>query len=121
MRMIYVSHPYGGLKENEESADAITGKLAKIFPDMVFVSPIHAVRSDYKMTPYKQGLLQTIEILKRSDAIFMSPGWRKSTGCITEEKYARHRKIAILHNGAEVMDWYWHRIKNFQEKIIRRF
>lgn len=106
MKMVYVSHPYGGLKENEKSADYITKILANTFPEIAFISPIHAIRCDYKTTPYTKGLQQTIEILKRSDAIFMSPGWKTSKGCKAERKVAKRMEIPIIYEMKDIAIWY---------------
>lgn len=39
--IIYISHPYGGKKENEDRVAQILLKLQREYPDYLFISPIH--------------------------------------------------------------------------------
>lgn len=105
MKVIYVSHPYGGKKENENSADRITKILADTFPNVTFISPIHAIRREYSKTPYIEGLKYTLEILNRSDGIFMSPEWKGSNGCQIERSLAKHKGMPIFYTFLQLALW----------------
>lgn len=88
MQMIYVSHPYGGDATNAKKVDVIVRALQAQSEtedsQIVFVSPIHAIRCDYHGTDYIKGLSYCIRLLKSCDAILMTGNWRESTGCVSE-------------------------------------
>ena len=41
-KVVYVSHPYGGKAENHEMVGELIRRLQKLYPNYLFVSPIHA-------------------------------------------------------------------------------
>ena len=87
MLMVYVSHPWSGKIGNEINADEKTTKLQLDYDDVVFVSPIHAIRLAY-----------AIELMRRCDIVYVVPGWRESTGCRAEVAEARNKNIPIVTN-----------------------
>ena len=52
MKLIYVSHPYGGDPVEAADADNRIKALAEKYPQFVFISPIHAIRRDYHATDW---------------------------------------------------------------------
>ncbi len=96
MKLYYVSHPYDGKPENAAKADVICRALQKLWPDDVYISPIHAIRGDYQKTDYVVGLSWCTELLKRCDGIVMCGNWEISTGCVTEYMVARGLKMDVM-------------------------
>ena len=89
MKIYYVSHPYGGKQKNEAKADVIVQALQAEYPDVCFVSPVHAIRCPYSKTDYIQGLDYCLELLRRCDGIVMCGNWQGSIGCVSEFILAR--------------------------------
>lgn len=99
MLMVYVSHPWSGKIGNEINADEETTKLQLDYDDVVFVSPIHAIRTGgYNKVDYVDGLAYAIELMRRCDIVYVVPGWRESTGCRAEVAEARNKNIPIVTN-----------------------
>ena len=94
MKIYYVSHPYGGKQKNEAKADEIVRALQTEYPDICFVSPVHAIRCPYSKTDYIQGLDYCLELLRRCDGIVMCGKWQESIGCVSDLKKAKakHKK-----------------------------
>ena len=49
MKMIYVSHCYGGKRTNKKRIEKIIKKLVEQYPDYCFVSPVHCYLVIYTM------------------------------------------------------------------------
>lgn len=99
MLMVYVSHPWSGKIGNEINADEETTKLQLDYEDVVFVLPIHAIRTGgYNKVDYVDGLAYAIELMRRCDIVYVVPGWRESTGCRAEVAEARNKNIPIVTN-----------------------
>lgn len=83
-RVIYVSHPYGGLSKNaEETADIIL-KLQKDYPTYLFISPIHAFSYQYHDVDYETGIQKCLWLLRCCDEMWVFGDWKKSKGCCRE-------------------------------------
>lgn len=105
MLMVYVSHPWGGKRGNEINADEETTKLQLDYEDVVFVSPIHAIRTGgYNKVDYVDGLAYAIELMRRCDIVYVAPGWRESTGCRAEVEEARRKNIPIVRTLKRIQD-----------------
>lgn len=59
------------------------------YPDVCFVSPMHAIRCPYSKTDYILGLDYCLEMLRRCDGIVMCGKWKESIGCVSEYMLAR--------------------------------
>ena len=55
-KVVYVAHPYGGLSSNYESISSIMRLLCEKFPNITFVSPIHAYGFMYEAVDYEKGI-----------------------------------------------------------------
>ena len=89
MKIYYVSHPYGGKQKNEAKADVIVQAVQTEYPDICFISPVHAIRCPYSKTDYILGLDYCLELLRRCDGIVMCGKWQESIGCVSEYMLAR--------------------------------
>ncbi|MPM33543.1 hypothetical protein SDC9_80119 [bioreactor metagenome] len=88
MKLIYVAHPYQGMKENEEKADKIIKELYKRYPEHSFVSPIHGIRCGYDDVTISEGLSYCLKLLSKCDGIILCNGWENSVGCTAEAALA---------------------------------
>lgn len=84
MKLVYISHPYNGKEENVMDAERIARELQAAYPEVVFISPLHAVMCDYDGLDYETGLSYALEIMRRCDILYLSGDWKNSTGCMTE-------------------------------------
>lgn len=99
MLMVYMSYPWGGKTGNEIIAEEDTTKLQLAYHDVVFVSPIHAIRTGgYNTVDYADGLAYALELMRRCDIVYLAPNWRDSLGCRAEVFEARNKNIPIVTN-----------------------
>ena len=93
---IYLSHPYGGFRENREKAAALAKMYREIWDaegmtDWEIVNPI-----EYFAPLAEEGvddetiLMLAVALMKDCDGVLFAPGWRKSRGCRYEHWKARH-------------------------------
>lgn len=102
MQKIYIAHPFGGLKENKEKVEKIIRHILDRTPDMVPISPIHALGWLYNDVPYDKGMEWCYRLLDGCDCIIMCPGWQDSKGCRLEYEYAKKHNIPIYFLGDEL-------------------
>lgn len=84
MKLVYISHPYNGKEENVMDAEQIARDLQAAYPEVVFISPLHAVMCNYDELDYETGLSYALAIMRRCDILYLSGDWKNSTGCMAE-------------------------------------
>lgn len=97
MKLIYISHPYSGEeKKNRNHAEEIAAKLASLYPHIVFVNPLNAMRhiTKTKLT-YGDTIALCIGLLAACDGIIMTGDWQKSNGCKAERDFAVSRGMTV--------------------------
>lgn len=94
-KVIYIAHPFKGLKDNVEKAEKIIIELIKEYPDYTFYSPLHATGFYYFAKSYNEGMKDCFEMLRRSDELWLCKGWKDSRGCKLEHKFANMNGIPI--------------------------
>ena len=97
MKMAYVAHPFLGKPENVADAERIILKLLKLYPDVVFLSPLHATGFYYFALSYELGMEHCFEMLKRCDELWLCDGWEDSRGCKFEVEFAKEHNIPICY------------------------
>lgn len=97
MKVIYIAHPFLGKQENVVDAEIIILKLLKLYPDTVFLSPLHATGFYYFEMSYEDGMEHCFEMLKRCDELWLCDGWETSKGCNLEVGYAEELGMPIYH------------------------
>ena len=114
MKTLYLAGPFRGLDayavyRNVQKAEAvmfevIQAALAQTTPVAV-VCP-HSMSANFNGT-FTDGywLKATLELLDRSDAVLMLPGWQKSVGALGELERARLTGTPIFYEVQEVLDW----------------
>jgi hypothetical protein len=101
MKFVYVSHPFGGKEENREKADRLIHNLVCSLPDVVYLSPIHAMRRPYHekgTVGYDWELQCAMELMRRCDIVYFADGWQHSTGCRMERQMARMKRIPCVED-----------------------
>lgn len=93
-KIIYLSHPFQGKKENLEDVETKAKQYMKKFPTYLFISPLHAFSFCYDAVPYDKGLDYTLYLLSQSDEMWIiSDEYRQSRGCLEEIKFCEENKI----------------------------
>ena len=65
--IVYISHPYSGLKENEEKVANIINQLQEQYPKYLFLSPVHAFSYAYHEVDYQVGIQMCLWLLDKCD------------------------------------------------------
>ena len=94
-KLIYVAHPYGGLKINADEAEKIIRQLYKDYRGRTFISPIHGICCPYESVSFEVGMEHCFELLNRCDAILLTGDWWNSRGCKEEKSFAEDMAIPI--------------------------
>ena len=94
-KVIYIAHPFLGKPENVQKVEKIILKLIEQYPDYTFYSPLHATGFYYFKKTYEEGMKDCIEMLRRSDELWLCPGWQNSRGCNMEKKFAEEHGIPV--------------------------
>lgn len=102
-KVIYISHPYGGKKENEDEVASIINRLQKKYPTYLFISPIHAFSFQYHAVDYEVGIQKCLWLLYRCDEMWVFGDWKLSKGVCREiiecEKVHKPYKICVDNRG----------------------
>ena len=93
--IIYVAHPYGGLKANEEDTSEYVSEFIQQYPQFIFFSPVHNYSFYYTQTDYETGLNLCLEFLKYADELWVTGNYEKSRGCLAEIRFATEHDIPI--------------------------
>ena len=105
--VVQISHPYGGLKENEDIVAELIIELSRKFPEYLFISPIHAFSFTYKTEKkYQDGLDKCLWLLDQCDEMWVFGKYRESIGCMAEIEYCNEHHIyyqAINDNCLKIM------------------
>ena len=93
--IVYISHPFQNNPENVKEIEDIIKGLRRLFPDYLFISPVHAFGFLYNSTTYEQGLYMTLFLLETcADEMWVfGEDWRNSTGVKAEIEYCKKRNI----------------------------
>lgn len=102
---IYLSHPYGGKKENIKKAGEYAKTLIQMSRVMkeeavTILSPIHNftwLSYHAKETEeYEEDIKSCLVLLKRTDALVLCGSWKQSYGCRLEYLYALKLNLPIF-------------------------
>ena len=99
MKLIYIAHPFGGLKENVDRVEKIIKGLLHKHPDCTFYSPLHATGFFYNELSYLDGMEHCFEALSRCDELWLCGNWRDSRGCNMEYGFAKGKGISVKFVG----------------------
>ena len=103
MRKVYVAHPLRGgtsdfqvITENMAQADRVLIYLSKEYPDILFLSPIHAFSFVSALGPQEWVLEQCLALLDLADELWVFGDWYSSEVCTMEIEHARKLGIEVL-------------------------
>ena len=97
MKTIYLAHPYGGLTENICKSIDLERVLLKENSD------IHIFNAAAYFHKYKDVLIEDeilkhcVDMVRRCDELWLSPGWENSPGCVTEYETAVEHGIPVAY------------------------
>lgn len=92
-KVVYISHPYGGKRKNERKVKKIINRLQNIYPEYLFLSPIHAFSYAYFKTDYEKGLNMCLWLLNKADEMWVYGDWANSRGCKAEVEFCINNNI----------------------------
>lgn len=95
MKLVYIAHPFGGLKENVDAVEKIVKGLIHKHPDCTFYSPLHATGFMYSQLTYLGCIEHRFEALSRCDELWIAGYWRESKGCCMEYGFAKAKGIPV--------------------------
>lgn len=91
--IVYISHPYGGKRENRRAVANLFRKLQEKYPNTLFLSPIHAFAPIYHTVPYEDGLNRCLWLLDQCTEMWVFGDYKNSVGCKAEIEYCRENYI----------------------------
>lgn len=95
-KVVYVAHPYGGYVKNEEVVAKKLVKLQRLFPNTLFMSPVHCFSWAYKEVQYDVGMEMCYSLMEHCDEVWVtSPFWENSVGCTREVRRAGEWNIPV--------------------------
>jgi hypothetical protein len=105
---IYLSHPYGGFRENRERAAALAKMYREIWDaegktDWELVNPL-----EYFAPLAEDGvddetiLMLAVALMQDCDGVLFAPGWKRSRGCRYEHFRLRHSHTDNKYFKAEI-------------------
>lgn len=100
MKQVYLSHPYGGKKENRESAERLASiykkQWAKESSDCYIFNPLDAFQVCEEIGLSESVIMKgALEVLSHSDMVLFAPEWEKSSGCRAEYLAAIKQNIPM--------------------------
>ena len=106
MRVLFVSHPFGGQYSNYKKIKNLIEMLNsyKYTGKYVFVSPVLMFAGLYGERTFEEDIEACKEILDRCDGILMCGDWKNSVGCMEEYRFALdsdHLTISELNDFLE--------------------
>lgn len=105
-KVVYLSHPYGGEKQNAEELMMCRRMLTEMHPDWLIIDPIAAFGHLYYVTSYKQGLNMTMFLLSMlaDEMIVCSDKYQESKGCMAEIEFCKRYNIPITYTTVDEID-----------------
>ena len=105
-KVVYLSHPYGGEKQNAEELMMCRRMLTEMYPDWLIIDPIAAFGHLYYVTSYKQGMDMTMFLLSMlaDEMIVCSDKYQESKGCMTEIEFCKKYNIPITYTTVDEID-----------------
>jgi len=105
MKMVYIAGPFRGInswdmEENIRRAERLALEVWKL--RAACICPHANTRYFQNAAPDDIWLNGDLEILKRCDAILMTPDWRRSTGAVAEHDFAITHGIPVYYSVADL-------------------
>ena len=94
-KVIYICHEYGNDYKNADKVADLILSFSVVYPDLVFVSPIHTFGFMYMDVPYDHGMKMCLTLLDLCDEMWIFGDKSKSRGCMIEREYCKRYNIQI--------------------------
>lgn len=91
-KLVYICHEFGGTKENFDRVDTLMKILSAAYPNICFLSPVHAL-SFLKYD--KEDLSHCLFMLDMCDEMWTFGEKSMSPGCLGEKAYCKEHRIPI--------------------------
>ena len=98
--MVYLSHAYGGKKENADEVAMVMLKLVRQYPNSVFFSPIHNFPF-YEDMDYEIGLQRCLDFLPYCHSMIVIGEYKDSNGCLAEIEFCKKHGIPIVYKSVD--------------------
>lgn len=92
-KVVYISHPYGNNIHNKSEIEDIIQSLVTIYPNYLFLSPVHSFGFLYSTVDYSIGIEYCLWLLGKSDEMWVFGDYKNSRGCMIEIKCAEESGI----------------------------
>lgn len=97
-KIIYISHPFSGNEDNKKLIETKVKKLMEIYPNCLFISPVHTFGYLYNDTTYEKGIDMCLKLLEKCDEVWIiSKYYENSKGCLIERSYAHAIGIPVFN------------------------
>lgn len=97
MKLVYLAHPYGGQRVNLCNAMDLGNKLTFEYPDIFVFNAVPYFRQFRDAFPEKNIMERCLDMVRRSDELWLAPGWTNSEGCVREYMCARAEKKPVRY------------------------
>jgi hypothetical protein len=98
-KVVYICHEFGGKKENAEKVARLIELFVDIYPNIRFISPIHAFGYLYDLVDYDTRIEYCLTFLDMCDEMWTFGSKSMSRGCMIEKEYCKKYKIPIIERG----------------------
>lgn len=98
-KVVYICHEYGGDPVNADKVAKLVTELSLQYPQIVFVSPVHAFGFMYHAVGYEHGMIQCLTLLDMCTEMWVFGESSMSKGCKIEKAYCKKYKIPIVERG----------------------
>jgi hypothetical protein len=95
-KTVYICHQYGGKPKNKAIVTELLRALARDYPKICFMSPIHAFGCLYDFIPYSHGMAMCYTLLDLCDEMWTYGKNSMSKGCMLEKEYCEKYHIPII-------------------------
>lgn len=97
-KVIYVSHPFSGDDANVTNIEYKILGLRNMFPNYLFISPVHTFGFLYNYTSYEEGIDMCLRLMQMCDEVWIvSKDYTDSKGCLIERSYAHSLGIPVMN------------------------
>lgn len=108
MKLIYIAGPFRGsnqwqIAENVHRAMELASQAVEL--GVMPVCPHGMTRDFHGHGDDELWLEGTMELMRRCDAVLLTPDWRRSTGATLERQEALRLGLPVFDNVIELRDW----------------
>ena len=101
MKLVYLAHPFGGLKSNVCKSIDLASRLTLENSDIHIFNAAHYFYQYENVLCEEEIMKRCLDMVRRSDEIWLAPGWTKSKGCNLEYEMARSLEKAVVYLPAD--------------------